>query len=168
MTLGRDRMGRRVPTLTEVISPPSTVDLLLEVPAASAIEIDMREADTAMLDAADTAIEPFPFNSATIPSVSALLASVEHDGFVSDTAQTPLERVLADGAEVAPFERRHADLTAIAQQKFGKGNGIGGLLNFGDLMVYAIAKDRGEPLLCTGLDFASTDVEIHPASRLDP
>ena len=78
-----------------------------------------------------------------------------------------VERVLADGAEVAPFERRHADLTAIAQKKFGKGNGTGGLLNFGDLMVYAIAKDRGEPLLCTGRDFASTDLEIHPASRLD-
>ena len=96
MSLGRDRTGRRVPTLTEVISPPTTVDVLLDVPAASDIDIDMRGADTAMLSAADTAIERFPFNSATIPSVSALLASVEHDGFVSDTAQTPLERVLAD------------------------------------------------------------------------
>jgi ribonuclease VapC len=72
------------------------------------------------------------------------------------------------GAETAPFDRRHADITATARDLYGKGNGKGGLLNFGDLMVYAIAKDRGQPLLCKGSDFASTDLVLHPASRIDP
>jgi len=76
--------------------------------------------------------------------------------------------LIANGATIAAFEQRHSGLTAKARERYGKGNGCGGLLNFGDLMVYAIAKQRDEPVLCTGRDFASTDLEIHPASRLDP
>ncbi len=76
--------------------------------------------------------------------------------------------LLGSGTIIAPFEHRHADITAIARAAYGKGNGRGGPLNFGDLMVYAIAKERNLPLLCTGNDFASTDLIIHPASRLDP
>jgi ribonuclease VapC len=82
-------------------------------------------------------------------------------------AEALFELLFAKGVEVAPFERRHAAITAVAREQYGKGNAKGGLLNFGDLMVYAVAKDRGEALLCTGRDFASTDIEIHPASRLD-
>jgi ribonuclease VapC len=40
------------------------------------------------------------------------------------------------------------------------------VLNLLDLMVYAVAKERGMPLLCTGNDFATTDLAIHPASRV--
>ena len=72
------------------------------------------------------------------------------------------------GAEIAPFSHRHAEITRAARERYGKGNGSGGLLNFGDLMVYAIARDRGELMLCTGRDFASTDLALHPASRLEP
>jgi len=78
-----------------------------------------------------------------------------------------VEKLTARGAQIASFEYRHADLTALARDSYGKGNGRGGKLNFGDLLVYAIAKDLRQPLLCTGRDFAATDLEIHPASRLD-
>lgn len=79
-----------------------------------------------------------------------------------------VHRMIADGLEIAAYEHRHAEITAGAREVYGKGNGSGGQLNFGDLMVYAIAKDRGESVLCTGQDFASTDLVIHPASRLEP
>ena len=36
-----------------------------------------------------------------------------------------------------------------------------------DLMVYAVAKERGEALLFTGRDFMTTDVVVHPASHTD-
>ena len=85
----------------------------------------------------------------------------------AERAEAFLDKLFADGVEVASFAHKHAQLTNIARERFGKGNGKGGLLNFGDLMVYAVAKDRGEAVLCTGRDFASTDLEIHPASRLD-
>ncbi len=79
-----------------------------------------------------------------------------------------IDELLRNGASIAPFEKRHADITAVAREQYGKGNGRGGQLNFGDLMVYAVAKARNEPLLCTGRDFATTDLTLHPASRLTP
>lgn len=82
-------------------------------------------------------------------------------------ASSLLSHLLSAGAEVAAFERNHAEMTVSARARYGRGNGRGGLLNFGDLMVYAIAKDHNQPLLCTGRDFTSTDLIIHPASRLD-
>lgn len=85
---------------------------------------------------------------------------------LSDAEELVAALVLG-GAEVVPFDHRHAAITATARALYGKGNGCGGKLNFGDLMVYAIAKDSGLPLLCTGSDFASTDLILHPASRLE-
>ena len=81
-------------------------------------------------------------------------------------AQRLFDLLLDNGVRVAPFEQRHAAITASARSQYGKGNGSGGKLNFGDLLVYAVAKDRGEPLLCTGADFTTTDLTIHPASRI--
>ena len=69
------------------------------------------------------------------------------------------------GLVTVAFTAEHAAVAADANTRFGKGNGRGGLLNLLDLMVYAVARERGEPLLCTGKDFASTDIEIHTASR---
>jgi ribonuclease VapC len=83
-------------------------------------------------------------------------------------AEALFDVLIAKGIDIVAFEKRHADMTAAAREQYGKGNGRGGTLNFGDLLVYAVAKDRGEPLLCTGRDFAATDLIIHPASRLDP
>src|SRR3546814_319382 len=68
---------------------------------------------------------------------------------------------------VAPlaFTADHAQIAIEAEPRYGSGNGNGGPLNLLDLMVYAVAKERGEPLLCTGKDFAATDVILHEASR---
>lgn len=69
------------------------------------------------------------------------------------------------GLTVLPFNEDHAQRVREAIPLYGKGNGRGGLLNLTDLMVYAVAKERGEPLLCTGKDFAATDLKLHAASR---
>lgn len=95
------------------------------------------------------------------------LAVAKRGPDIAEGAATLVERLSMLGAEIVSFEHRHAVITAVARERFGKGNGRGGLLNFGDLMVYAVAKSRREALLCTGRDFASTDLELHPASRLD-
>lgn len=44
-------------------------------------------------------------------------------------------------------------------RRFGKGNHPAGL-NFGDCFVYALAERTGLPVLCTGDDFAATDLEV--------
>jgi ribonuclease VapC len=68
---------------------------------------------------------------------------------------------------VEPFTARDAAAAIDANPIYGTGNGRGGLLNMLDLMVYAVAKRTGRPILCTGRDFAATDALIHPASRID-
>ncbi len=78
-----------------------------------------------------------------------------------------MARLIADGARVRAFDGDCAAAAATASAFYGKGNGLGGLLNILDLMVYATAKIMGLPILCTGKDFAATDAIIHPASRRD-
>lgn len=69
------------------------------------------------------------------------------------------------GLIVLPFTEDHARRVLEAIPIYGKGNGRGGLLNLLDLMVYAVAKERDDQLLCTGKGFGTTDVDLHTASR---
>jgi ribonuclease VapC len=77
-----------------------------------------------------------------------------------------LERFEKLGLDTVAFTDEHARIASEANARYGKGAGSGGVLNLLDLMVYAVAKERGKPLLCTGNDFATTDLIIHPASRV--
>src|SRR3546814_17706605 len=67
------------------------------------------------------------------------------------------------GCATLAFTADHAQIAIEAEPRYGSGNGNGGPLNLLDLMVYAVAKERGEPLLCTGKDVAAAD-EIGRAS----
>lgn len=69
-------------------------------------------------------------------------------------------------ADVIPFGADHVIAAALADERYGKGGGSGVGLNLLDLMVYAVARVEGLPILCTGKDFAKTDIGIHPASRV--
>ena len=89
---------------------------------------------------------------------------------VTGTARFAEANLLMDtfrdqGLVTQRFTAEHAAIAAEANLRFGKGNGRGGVLNLLDLMVYAVAIDYGKPLLCTGKDFATTDIELHAASR---
>ena len=46
-----------------------------------------------------------------------------------------------------------------AFERFGKGQGSGASLNFGDCLSYAVAKDEDLALLYKGTDFAKTDIK---------
>lgn len=81
------------------------------------------------------------------------------------SAEELIETLVGIGLDVAPYTIRHARIAHAANARYGMGMGQGGALNLLDLMVYAVAKERGQPMLCTGADFARTDIEIHKASR---
>ncbi len=68
--------------------------------------------------------------------------------------------------EITPLGADEATLASSAVTTYGKGRGSRAQLNVVDLMVYGIAKRLRAPILCTGRDFADTDIAIHPASRL--
>ncbi|MEM8826534.1 MAG: type II toxin-antitoxin system VapC family toxin [Pseudomonadota bacterium] len=76
-----------------------------------------------------------------------------------------LESLEAKKMQCVPLTEWQSRLAVLANAEFGTGNGRGGTLNMLDLMVYAVSKDTERPLLCTGRDFAATDLDLHPASR---
>lgn len=65
-----------------------------------------------------------------------------------------IERAGIELVEVSVAEGRAARR---AYARYGKGHHVAGL-NFGDCFAYALATERGEPLLFKGTDFSKTDV----------
>jgi ribonuclease VapC len=74
--------------------------------------------------------------------------------------QDVVDRFMRDAAvEVVPVD---ADLAARAMsgwRRYGKGRHPAGL-NFGNCFTYALAERTGHPVLCTGDDFAATDIPV--------
>ena len=119
------------------------------------------EGSDALLDALDTepAFLPAPAR------VEFLRIAAGGSLQLAGQAQQLLAEWEDGGLTTIPFDARHAEIASAAHAMYGSGNGQGGPLNLLDLMVYAVAKERGGPLLCTGKDFAATDLELHAASR---
>jgi ribonuclease VapC len=59
---------------------------------------------------------------------------------------------------IEPVTERQARIARDAYRDFGKRKRHPASLNFGDCFAYALAKDKGEPLLFKGDDFGYTDV----------
>ncbi|WP_404326797.1 type II toxin-antitoxin system VapC family toxin [Aerophototrophica crusticola] len=59
---------------------------------------------------------------------------------------------------VVDVTRSQAKLAREAYARFGKGSGHPAQLNFGDCFTYALAKERGAPVLFKGDDFRHTDL----------
>ncbi len=74
--------------------------------------------------------------------------------------QDVVDRFLRDAKiDIVPVD---ADLAARAMsgwRRYGKGRHPAGL-NFGDCFTYALAERTGHPVLCTGDDFAETDIAV--------
>ena len=79
----------------------------------------------------------------------------------TDTGSVLDDLVARLGLTVVPFTPEHARIARAAFRRFGKGRHAAGL-NFGDCMAYALASERGEPLLFKGGDFAATDIQAAP------
>jgi ribonuclease VapC len=82
--------------------------------------------------------------------------------------QDVVDRFLRDAKiDIVPVD---ADLAARAMsgwRRYGKGRHPAGL-NFGDCFSYALAERTGHPVLCTGDDFAATDITVvRPQSAPD-
>ena len=59
---------------------------------------------------------------------------------------------------VVPLDAAQAELARNAYETYGRGRGHPAQLNFGDTFAYALAAERGLPLLYKGNDFARTDI----------
>jgi ribonuclease VapC len=98
-----------------------------------------------------------------VPTAGVGAATLAEAGIVL-TARMGVEgkRVLAlfvmeSDLVVIPFGDGHWKAAVDAYRRYGKGRHPASL-NFGDCLTYATAKLAGQPLLCTGADFARTDL----------
>lgn len=108
------------------------------------------------------------------PRFAAMLESIDE---LRISAATWLESaIVIDGDRDAQASRRFDELVREAEliiepvtesqiriarqayREFGKGSGSPARLNFGDCLAYALAIDKGEPLLFKGDDFSHTGV----------
>ena len=70
-----------------------------------------------------------------------------------------MERLIEGLAtQIIPVTQKIAEKMSAAYSRWGKGVHRAGL-NFGDCFAYALARERGCPLLFVGDDFSQTDVE---------
>lgn len=81
------------------------------------------------------------------------------DGSRDPIASRRLDDLVRDaGLIVEPVTEAQVRIARAAYRDFGKGSGHAAGLNFGDCFAYALARERGEPLLFKGNDFGRTDV----------
>jgi ribonuclease VapC len=82
--------------------------------------------------------------------------------------QDVVDRFLRDArVEIVPVDAELAARAMSGWRRYGKGRHPAAL-NFGDCFTYALAEQTGHPVLCTGDDFAATDITVvgpRPAPR---
>lgn len=96
---------------------------------------------------------------ALLSAASYVELSMVVDGRSSVLLTNGLDPMLEQlGVEIVPFTADQARIARDAFRRYGRGSGHPARLNFGDCIAYALAIERGEPLLFKGNDFAQTDV----------
>ena len=74
--------------------------------------------------------------------------------------QDVVDRFLRDAKlDIVPVDADMAARAMSGWRRYGKGRHPAGL-NFGDCFTYALADRTGHPVLCTGDDFAATDIMV--------
>ena len=82
------------------------------------------------------------------------------EGSRSKTGWREVEAFMAQyRIEQRPFDERQLQIAREAAVRYGRGRHKA-RFNFGDCFAYALAKAEDVPLLCTGTDFAATDVAV--------
>ena len=97
--------------------------------------------------------------SASISAANYLEAAIVVDAKRDPVLSAKLDSLLAKlKIAIAPVTEAQARLARQAYRDFGRGSGHPAKLNFGDCFAYALAAERGEPLLYKGEDFAHAGV----------
>jgi ribonuclease VapC len=125
-----------------ILDSSALVAILFKEPEAARLAAMIRDTDTTAI-AAPTLLETaIVAEGRTLPGMAEKLDAL----------------MGAIRPEIVPFTAEHASLARDAWRRFGKGRHKAGL-NLGDCFSYALAKERGQPLLFKGENFAATDIE---------
>jgi ribonuclease VapC len=108
--------------------------------------------------------ESFAQALSTIKPARMSAAAYLETGIVIDARRSPLlsrridDLIASTRITIEPVTEAQARIAREAYRDYGKGSGHPAGLNFGDCFAYALARDKGEPLLFKGANFARTDV----------
>jgi ribonuclease VapC len=126
------------------------------IDTSAIVAILNREPDTSALLRAIRALRPRRLSAASYLEIGMLI-----DRSPDPIVQAGLDELLTRLAiEIEPVTAAQARAARDAHRRFGRGSGHPAGLNFGDCLVYALAKDLSEPLLFKGDDFGATDIEL--------
>ena len=78
--------------------------------------------------------------------------------FLREMDSDAIMECLASRRSVCGLDAESVELARGAATTYGRGTGHRAGLNFGDCLVYAVAKHRDLPLLYVGDDFSHTDI----------
>jgi ribonuclease VapC len=124
-----------------ILDTSAIIAVLFEEPEAAVFARAMNEADRLAI-AAPTLLE----------------ATIVGEGRTRPGMRDKLDALLAEvQPEIVAFTAAHAEIARDGWRRFGKGRHPAAL-NLGDCFAYALARERDEPLLFKGRDFAQTDV----------
>lgn len=126
-----------------IVDASAIIAILRDEPAANDLTSALESADVRRISAA-TYVE------------AAVVTDSNRNTLLSNLLDSFLVRSLIS---IEPVTVEQARRAREAYRDFGKGRHRAGL-NFGDCFAYALAKDKGEPLLFKGDDFRKTDVEV--------
>lgn len=130
---------------------------MIAVDTSAVIAILWDEADAPRLR---TSLETHWDSGALISTANLLELQLVLAGSRSRTGWSSAEALLAKyRIRAHPFDERQLHVARQAAVRYGKGRHKANL-NFGDCFAYALAKTEDLPLLCTGKDFAATDLAI--------
>ena len=97
--------------------------------------------------------------SVRISAASYLETSIVIDGLRSPAQSARLDELIeAMEMVIEPVTATQAKIARQAYRDYGKGSGHPANLNFGDCFSYALARERREPMLWKGENFAHTDL----------
>jgi ribonuclease VapC len=98
-------------------------------------------------------------------AVNRLEAEIVMAARKGDPGSAALARFMAEAdIEVIAFDSGQSEIALDAWRRFGKGRHPAAL-NMGDCAAYALARLTGQALLCTGEDFARTDLAIRDLAQ---
>ena len=127
---------------------------MIVVDSSAIVAIARREAEREMFSRVLVREEVCLLSAVSLHETSLVLTGRAPDR----GAWTVLQKLLWEmGIEVVAFDLAAARLAHEAFLRFGKGRHPAAL-NLGDCASYALAKQRGAPLLYKGNDFARTDI----------
>ncbi len=132
-----------------VVDSSAVVAALTDEPAAQAITVALDRAAARIMSAA------------TLVELGLVLEGNRHRAPAGAAERFVREARI----RVLPVDAAQAHRALEGWRRFGKGRHPAGL-NLGDCFTYALASTRNLPVLCTGNDFAQTDVQV--VALIDP